>query len=67
MKNTYHLNVHYTLTRDILLQKMNEHKVNFNLMSISDNVICMFTSNECVNVLAKSCYDILNQSLAVFF
>ena len=36
MKNTYHLNVHYTLTRDILLQKMNEHKVNFNLMSFSD-------------------------------
>ena len=57
----------YTPTRDILFQKMNEHNVNFNLMSISDKIICMFTSNECVNVLAKSCYDILNRSLAVLF
>ena len=57
----------YTPTRDILFQKMNEHKGNFNLMSISDKMICMFTSNECIKVLAKSCYDILNQRRAVFF
>ena len=44
---------------------MNKHKVNFNLMSMSDKIICMVTSNECVKVLAKSCYDILNQRRAV--
>ena len=31
----------YTPTRDILFQKMNEHNVSFNLMSISDKMICM--------------------------
>ena len=57
----------YTPTRDILFQKMNEHYVNSNLTSIPDKMICMFTSNECVKVLAKFCYDILNQRRAVFF
>ena len=46
---------------------MNEHNLNFNLMSISDKMICMFTSNECVKVLSESYYDLLNQRRAVFF
>ena len=57
----------YTPTRDILFKKMNEHNVNFILMSMSDKMICMFISEEFVNALAKSCYDIMNQRRGVFF
>ena len=57
----------YTPTRYSLFQKMIKHNVNFNLLSMSDKMICMFTSNECVKFLAKFCYDILNQRRVVFF
>ena len=68
MKNTYYLNVHHIHLLDIFyFKKINEHNVNFNLMNISDEMICMFTSNECVKVLSKSCYDKLNQRRALFF